>query len=97
MRIFTYKRLREFWEEHPDARQPLLAWYKEAENADWDTPAAVKSRYANASFIRNNRVVFNVKGNDYRLVVQINYLYRAVYVRFLGTHAEYDRVDAEEV
>ena len=97
MRVFTYKRLREFWERHPDARQPLLAWYKDAEDADWDTPTAVKSRYPNASVIRNNRVVFNVKGNDYRLVVQINYPYRAVYIRFLGTHAEYDRIDAEEV
>ena len=97
MRIFTYKRLREFWERHPDVKQPLLAWYKEAEDADWGTPAAVKSRYPDASVIRNNRVVFNVKGNDYRLVVQINYPYRAVYIRFLGTHAEYDRVDAEEV
>ncbi len=97
MRIFTYKRLREFWERHPDAKQPLLAWYKDAEDADWDTPTAVKSRYPNASVIRNNRVVFNVKGNNYRLVVQINYPYRAVYIRFLGTHAEYDRADAEEV
>ena len=97
MRIFTYKRLREFWERHPDAKLPLLAWYKDAEDADWNTPAAVKSRYPNASVIRNNRVIFNVKGNDYRLVAQINYPYRAVYIRFLGTHAEYDRVDAEEV
>ena len=97
MRIFTYKRLREFWERHPDVKQPLLAWYKDAEDADWDTPTAVKSRYPHASVIRNNRVVFNIKGNDYRLVVQINYPYRSVYVRFLGTHAEYDRVDAEEV
>ena len=83
--------------ESPDVKQPLLAWYKEAENADWDTPTTVKSRYPNASVIRNNRVVFNIKGNDYRLVVHINYSYRSVYVRFLGTHAEYDRVDAAEV
>ncbi len=97
MRVFTYKRLREFWECHPDAKQPLLAWYKDAGNADWDTPAAVKSRYPNASVIKNNRVVFNIKGNDYRMVAQINYPYRSMYIRFLGTHAEYDRVDAEEV
>lgn len=97
MRIFTYKRLREFWEEHPDAKQPLLAWYKEAEGADWDTPAAVKAPYPNASVIGDNRVVFNIKGNDYRLVVHINYRFRVVYIKFLGTHAEYDRVDAEEV
>ena len=97
MRILTYKRLREFWEHHPDAKQPLLAWHSEAENAHWDTPAAVKSRYPSASVLGDSRVVFNVKGNDYRLIVSINYPYRSVYIRFLGTHAEYDRVKAEEV
>ena len=97
MRIFTYKRLREFWERHPDAKQPLVAWYRDAENGDWETPAAVKSRYPSASIVGDSRVVFNIKGNDYRLVVGINYPYRTVYIRFLGTHAEYDRVNVEEV
>ena len=97
MRILSYKGLREFWEHHPDAKQPLLAWHSEAKNADWDTPAAVKSRYPSASAVGDSRVVFNIKGNDYRLIVLINYPYRSVYIRFLGTHAEYDRVKAEEV
>ena len=97
MRVFTYKGLREFWELHPDAKQPLLAWFKEAEAADWDSPAAVALRYPRASILRNNRVVFNIKGNSYRLIVSVNYPLRLVYVRFLGTHAAYDRVNAEEV
>lgn len=97
MRVIAKKRLREFWEQHPDAREPLLAWFREAEQEDWDTPAAVKAKYRNASILGGNRVVFNVKGNTYRLVVKIKYAYRVVYVRFVGTHAEYDAVDAKEV
>ena len=97
MRIIAKRTLREFWEGHPDAEEPLLAWYREVEQADWDTPAKVKEKYRNASIVGNNRVVFNIKGNDYRLVVRINYPYRVVYIRFVGTHAEYDRIDVEEV
>ena len=78
-------------------RSPLLAWYREAEKADWDTPAKVKEIYRNASIVGGNRVVFNIKGNDYRLVVKINYRYRVVYVRFVGDHAEYDKINVEEV
>ena len=97
MRIIAKRVLREFWERCPDAEQALLAWYKEVEAEDWDTPAKVKAKYRNASIIGDNRVVFNIKGNRYRLVVKVNYPYRVVYVRFVGTHAEYDAVDAEEV
>ena len=97
MRIIAKKALREFWVLHPDAEEPLLAWYREVEKEDWDTPAQVKAKYRTASTIGDNRVVFNIKGNDYRLVVKINYAYRVVYVRFVGTHAEYDGIDAEEV
>lgn len=97
MRVVAKRTLREFWERHADAEEPLLAWYREVEQADWDTPAALKAQYRSASIIRHNRVVFNIKGNDYRLVVRINYPYRVVYVRFVGTHAEYDAVNAEEV
>jgi len=97
VRVIAKKSLRGFWERHPDAEEPLLAWYREAEGADWDSPAAVKAKYGNASILANNRVVFNIKGNSYRLVVRINYPYRVVYVRFVGTQAEYDAVDAEEV
>lgn len=97
MRIVSKKTLREFWTRHPPAEEPLLAWYREVERADWDTPAKVKAMYRNASIVGDNRVVFNIKGNTYRLVVKINYPYRVVYIRFVGTHAEYDAVDVEEV
>ena len=97
MRVVAKRPLRAFWERHPAAREPLLAWFREVERADWDTPAAVKARYPAASIVGGNRVVFNIKGNAYRLVVRIRYEFRIVYVRFVGTHAEYDAVDVEEV
>jgi len=97
MRIIAKRRLREFWERHPAAREPLLAWFREVEREDWDTPAAVKAKYRNASIVGGDRVVFNVKGNAFRLVVRIDYAYRVVYVRFIGTHAEYDAVNVKEV
>ena len=97
MRIIARKRLREFWKRHPAAREPLRAWFREVEREDWDTPAAVKGKYRSAGIVGGDRVVFNVKGNAYRLVVRIKYEYRIVYVRFVGTHAEYDAVDVEEV
>ena len=97
MRIIAKKALREFWKRHPDAEEPLLAWYREVEQADWDTPAKLKAKYRSASIVGDNRVVFNIKGNNYRLVVKINYRYRVVYVRFVGTHAEYDTVNVKEV
>ncbi|MGO9744521.1 MAG: type II toxin-antitoxin system HigB family toxin [Roseiarcus sp.] len=97
MRIIAKGTLRDFWGLFPDAEESLSAWYREAEKADWDTPAKVKEQYRSASIVGGNRVVFNIKGNDYRLVVKINYGYRVVYVRFIGTHAEYDRINVEEV
>ena len=97
MRILAKSTLRAFWERHPNAEEPLLAWYRETEKADWESPAQVKARYRSASFVGENRVIFNIKGNEYRLVVQINYPYRVVYVRFVGTHAEYDKIDVREV
>jgi mRNA interferase HigB len=97
MRIIAKRALREFWQDHSDAEEPLLAWYREVKQEDWDTPAKVKAKYGNASIVGDNRVVFNIKGNDYRLVVKINYPYRVVYIRFVGTHGEYDRIDVEEV
>lgn len=89
--------MREYWERHPDAEEPLLAWYREVAQADWETPTDLKAKYRSASIVGDNRAVFNIKGNDYRLVVRINYPCRIVYVRFVGTHAEYDAVNVEEV
>ena len=79
------------------ARKPLDNWYKVVEQADWSAPDQVKSMFASASILRNDRVVFNIKGNTYRLVVHIPYHRRRVYIRFVGTHAEYDAISAEEV
>jgi len=97
MRIIAKRTLREFWERNTMAEEPLLAWYREVLKEDWDTPAKLKEKYRNASIVGGNRVVFNIKGNDYRLVVKINYPGRIVFVRFVGTHAEYDAINPEEV
>lgn len=97
MRIIALRTLREFWGLHGNSQAALPAWYHEARQADWDTPARVKEQYRSASVIGGNRVVFNIHGNRYRLVAKINYPARIVYIRFIGTHAEYDRIDAEEV
>ena len=96
MRIIAKKTLREFWERHPTAKASLPAWFREVKQEDWDNSAKVKARYRSASIVGGNRAVFNIEGNAYRLVVKINYLYRTVYVRFVGTHAEYDAIDVEE-
>ena len=97
MRVIAIKALRDFWARHPDAEQPLKAWYDEARHAQWTTPQDIKARYASASFVGGNRVVFNIKGNDYRLVVAVAYRFQAAYIKFIGTHAEYDRIDAATV
>lgn len=93
MRIISRKKLKEFWKKHPDIRAPLEAWYADVKKAKWKTPSDIKNIYRNASFITNNRVVFNIKGNKYRLVVGINYEHSIVYIRFVGSHKEYDMVD----
>ena len=92
-----YVVLRNFWETNGDAEEPLKVWFQEVKSADWTTPHQVKAMYRNASVIGDNRIVFNIAGNKYRLIVKFNYPYRIGYVRFVGTHAEYDRIDAEEV
>jgi len=99
MRIISRRTLREFWQKpaHRDARQPLAAWFKEAQKAAWRTPHNVKRTYATASILGNDRVVFNVGGNKYRLVVSIRYDLGIVLIRFVGTHAEYNGIDAEKV
>jgi mRNA interferase HigB len=97
MRIIAKRTLREFWKLFRDAEEPLMAWYREVEKEDWSKPSEVKEKYRSASFVKGNRVVFNIKGNDYRLVVKINYPYRVIYVRFVGTHVDYDKIDVEGV
>jgi mRNA interferase HigB len=97
MRIISRKVLKEFIETHPDAEQPLLAWYADVKHANWRSPADIKKYYRHANFLANNRVVFNIKGNTYRLVAAIRYEFGIVYIRFVGTHREYDRIDATAV
>jgi mRNA interferase HigB len=97
MQIISRKRLIQFWERFPDAEQPLRAWYTEARKASWKSPAEIKYRYRNASILPNCRIVFNIKGNTYRLVVIVEYKQEKVFIRFIGTHAEYDRIDATKI
>jgi mRNA interferase HigB len=97
MRVVAKKPLREFWEANWDAQGSLSAWLHEAEKATWTSPAEVKAQYQNSSIISDNRVVFNIHGNKYRLVVKIHYNRGIIYIRFIGTHEEYDRIDAEAI
>ena len=97
MHVISVKTLKEYWQVHPDSEQPLKAWYAEAKNAAWKTPDEIKQHYRSADFLPGNRVVFNIKGNDYRLVVKIHYNTGVVYIRFAGTHAEYDKIDATKI
>ena len=92
------RKLREYWQHgHAEAEEPLRSWYEEAKKAVWQGPADIKARYQHASLLARNRVVFNIGGNRYRLVVWISYDKQIVFIRFVGTHAEYDRIDAQEI
>ena len=100
MRIIAKRTLRQFWETHPrgsEAKTPLQVWYSTTEAADWANPADVKASHRDASILKDSRVVFNIAGNKFRLIVRINYPYRVVYIRFVGTHDEYDGIDAETI
>lgn len=97
MRIISKKILRDFWMKHADSEQQLKAWYQSTGNEIWKSPKDIKKEYPSASFLMNNRVVFNIKGNKYRLIVRINYDYQMVWIRFVGTHAEYDKIDATKI
>lgn len=96
-RIIAKRTLREFWEDFPDAEQYLKTWYETAKTAEWNTPNDIKASYANASILKNGRVVFNIKGNSYRLVVKFNYERQWAFVRFIGTHEEYNKIDADNI
>lgn len=97
MRVISRKALRLFWESHADARQALQAWYADVKRAQWKSPTDIKKAYRNASIIANNRVVFTVKGNKYRVVVTVQYKFGIVFIRFVGTHQEYDQIDATTI
>jgi mRNA interferase HigB len=99
MRIIAFKTLREFFEkpEYSDSEVPLRAWYHEAKSAEWKNSNEVKKQYKNASVVGNGRIVFNIKGNDYRLVVAVDYEFQVIFIRFIGTHKQYDKIDAKTI
>jgi mRNA interferase HigB len=97
MRIIAVSYLRDFWEQNPDAEQHLKSWADEVKKANWSQPADIKAQYRSVSILKNRRVVFNIRGNEYRLVVSVAYRFQAVYVKFIGTHVEYDAIDAETI
>jgi len=97
MRIIARKTLLDFWKKHPDSEEPLKAWFKVAGEAQWNNPQDIKAQYKNASILKDGRAVFNIAGNKYRLVAWINYDYSVLYIRFIGTHKEYDRIDVQTI
>ncbi|OYU95988.1 MAG: addiction module toxin RelE [Bacteroidetes bacterium B1(2017)] len=97
MRIISKKILRDFWGLHSGCEQALKSWYLETSQANWKNFNELKIEYPNASILKDNRVVFNIKGNSYRLIVKINFDFQMVWVRFIGTHSEYDKIDATKI
>ena len=97
MRVIARRTLKEYWEIHRTCEQQLKSWYREASYAAWKSPQDVKLMYPSASILNDNRVVFNIKGNHYRLIVRINYDIQIVWIRFVGTHVEYDKIDANTI
>jgi Uncharacterized protein conserved in bacteria len=100
VRVIALSTLKAFLDRSPgyaDAREPVMAWYRQVRSADWATPADVKRAVRTASILKDGRVVFNIAGNKYRVVVWINYPYRVIYIRFIGTHRQYDKIDAQTV
>jgi mRNA interferase HigB len=97
MRVIAKKILREFWEVHSDCEEQLKSWYRETCRAKWTKPNEIKLEYPSASILSDNRIVFNIKGNNYRIIVKINFEYEMVWIRFVGTHAEYDKINANTI
>jgi mRNA interferase HigB len=97
MRVIAKKVLRDYWENQIDSKEQLKTWYKEASKAIWTSPVELKSEYPRASILKSGRVVFNICGNKYRLIVQINYLRKWVFIRFIGTHEEYNKINADKI
>lgn len=97
MHVISKKTLANFWAIYPDSEQALKSWHRETSQSTWLTPADIKVKHPSASFLVGNRVVFNIKGNHYRLIVRINYDYRKVWIRFVGTHSDYDKINAQTI
>ena len=97
MNVISKRTLVQFYEKHPAAKVPLEVWHADVRKSEWENPEQIKQTYASASFLEDNRVVFNIKGNDYRLIVHIDYKRKIVRIKFIGTHSEYDKIKAKEV
>lgn len=97
VRVIAKRTLRDFWENHADCEQQLMSWYNETEKAKWSTINELKNDYPNASILKDNRIVYNIKGNKYRLIVKINFEFQICWIRFIGTHAEYDKINANTI
>jgi len=96
MRIIAIKTLKDYWDKFPQAEQVLLSWFEEVETADWDNPNELKAQYRNASILTDKRVVFNIHGNSYRLIVDIEYRLKIVFIKWFGTHQQYNKIDAKK-
>jgi mRNA interferase HigB len=97
LRVIAKRTLREFWQQNPYSEQQLMSWYKEATRATWESPNQIKAKYASASILKDSRVVFNICGNKYRLIVEINFPRKWVFIRFIGTHNAYDKINANNI
>ncbi|MGA9327223.1 MAG: type II toxin-antitoxin system HigB family toxin [Salegentibacter sp.] len=97
MRIIAKRTLRNFWVKHADSEQQLKSWFREIEKTQWTSINELRKDYPSASILQENRIVFNIKGNSYRLIVKFNFEYQICYVRFIGTHAEYDKINANNI
>lgn len=97
MKIVARKLLGDFWARYPDAKGPLTAWFHTVRQAEWDGPADIRAQFGSADFVGDNRVIFNIGGNKYRLVVHVYYPHRIVRTKFVGTHRQYDRINPETI
>ena len=97
MNVISKRTIIKFYEKYPNSKTALEFWYADAKKSIWTTPDDIKKKYSSASFLADNRVIFNIKGNEYRLIVHIDYLRKFIRVKFIGTHSEYDKIDALEV
>ena len=97
MRVIAKKTLREFWLKYPNCEEQLKSWFAEAEKGNWLNPNYVKDEFPNSRILPDNRVIFNIKGNEIRLIVKVNYKYGMIWIRFIGTHEEYDEIDSTKI
>jgi mRNA interferase HigB len=96
MRVFNLSTLKRFWSKHPNAKIPLTAWYKLVDHADWKNHDSVKKQFGKARFVKD-KIIFNICNNEFRLIVKVDYTFKAVFIKFLGTHKQYDKINVNEL